>query len=67
MNPVHLQAHRPLTLHTTVYEVLDYLAFDMSEEEILEDFPDLTKEDLKACTAFSTQTKVEHRRVDTAS
>ena len=30
-------------LRITVYEVLDYLASDMSEEEILEDFPDLTR------------------------
>jgi len=25
----------------------------MTEHEILEDFPDLTKEDLKACIAFA--------------
>jgi uncharacterized protein (DUF433 family) len=40
-------------LRITVYDVLDYLASDMSEEEILEDFPDLTREDLKACIAFA--------------
>jgi uncharacterized protein (DUF433 family) len=39
-------------LRITVYEVLDYLASDMTEAEILEDFPDLTKEDLKVCIAF---------------
>ena len=37
----------------TVYEVLEYLASDMTEEEILKDFPDLTREDLKACIAFA--------------
>ena len=42
-------------LRITVYEVLDYLASDMSEEEILEDFPDLTKADLKACIAFAAE------------
>jgi len=26
----------------------------MSEEEILTDFPDLTKEDIKACLAFAS-------------
>jgi uncharacterized protein (DUF433 family) len=36
-----------------VYEVLEYLASDMSEVEILADFPDLTHEDLKACIAFA--------------
>lgn len=40
-------------LRITVYEVLDYLASDMTEQEILSDFPDLTKEDLKACIAFA--------------
>ena len=40
-------------LRITVYEVLEYLASEMTEEEILEDFPDLTREDLKACIAFA--------------
>jgi uncharacterized protein (DUF433 family) len=40
-------------LRITVYEVLEYLASDMTEEEILNDFPDLTRADLKACIAFA--------------
>ena len=40
-------------LRITVYEVLEYLASDMTEKEILADFPDLTHEDLKACIAFA--------------
>jgi uncharacterized protein (DUF433 family) len=40
-------------LKKTVYEVLEYLASDMTEEQILDDFPDLTNEDLKACIAFA--------------
>jgi uncharacterized protein (DUF433 family) len=40
-------------LRITVYEVLDYLASGMSEDEILRDFPDLTREDLLACLAFA--------------
>jgi uncharacterized protein (DUF433 family) len=40
-------------LRITVYEVLEYLASDMSEEQILADFPDLTHNDLKACIAFA--------------
>ena len=40
-------------LRITVYEVLEYLASDMTEDEILADFPDLTREDLKACIAFA--------------
>ncbi|MFL6210162.1 MAG: DUF433 domain-containing protein [Pyrinomonadaceae bacterium] len=40
-------------LRITVYEVLEYLASDMTEAEILADFPDLTSADLKACIAFA--------------
>ncbi len=40
-------------LRITVYDVLDYLASDMSEAEILQDFPDLTHDDIKACLAFA--------------
>jgi uncharacterized protein (DUF433 family) len=40
-------------LRITVYDVLEYLASGMSEEEILKDFPDLTKEDIKACLEFA--------------
>jgi uncharacterized protein (DUF433 family) len=40
-------------LRITVYDVLDYLASGMTEDEILRDFPDLTKEDLRASLAFA--------------
>jgi len=40
-------------LRITVYDVLDYLAGGMTHEEILADFPDLTKEDIRACLAFA--------------
>ena len=40
-------------LRITVAEVLDYMASEMTEDEILEDFPDLTLNDLKACIAFA--------------
>lgn len=40
-------------LRITVYEVLEYLASDMTEDQILADFPDLTRDDLKACIAFA--------------
>jgi len=40
-------------LRITVYEVLEYLASRMSEAEILNDFPDLTREDIRACLAFA--------------
>ncbi len=40
-------------LRITVYDVLEYMAGGMSHEEILQDFPELNKEDLKACLAFA--------------
>lgn len=50
-------------LRITVYEVLEYLASDMSEAEILDDFPDLTRENLKACIAYAAN---RERRFATA-
>ena len=40
-------------LRITVYDVLDYLAGGMSVDEILEDFPDLTREDILAAISFA--------------
>lgn len=40
-------------LRITVYDVLEYLASDMSEAQILSDFPDLTAEAIRACLAFA--------------
>jgi len=37
----------------TVYDVLEYLAGGMTEDEILGDFPSLTAEDIRACLAFA--------------
>jgi uncharacterized protein (DUF433 family) len=40
-------------LRITVYDVLEYLASGMSEDEILADFPDLERDDIRACLAFA--------------
>ena len=37
----------------TVGDVLSYLAGGMSEDEVLADFPQLTREDIRACLAFA--------------
>jgi uncharacterized protein (DUF433 family) len=39
----------------TVGDVLSYLASGMSEEEIVNDFPQLTREDIRACLAFAAE------------
>lgn len=40
-------------MRITVQDVLEYLASGMTEGEILDDFPDLTREDIQACLAFA--------------
>ena len=40
-------------LRVTVYDVLDCLAGGMTQQEILDDFPDLTETDIRACLAFA--------------
>ena len=40
-------------LRITVYDVLEYLASGMTQAKILQDFPDLTATDLRACLAFA--------------
>jgi len=37
----------------TVYDVLGWLAADMTIEEIIEDYPSLTREHILACLAYS--------------
>ena len=39
----------------TVTDVLEYLASGMTEEGILKDFPQLEKEDIKACLQFAAE------------
>ena len=40
-------------LRITVYDVLGYLAAGTTEDEILNGFPELTVEDIRACLAFA--------------
>ena len=40
-------------LRITVSDVLEYLAAGMSEDEILAEFPDLERDDIRAALAFA--------------
>ncbi len=40
-------------LRITVYDVLSYLAAGMTVDEILNDFPSLTREDIFACLSYA--------------
>jgi uncharacterized protein (DUF433 family) len=42
-------------MRITVYDVLEHLGAGMSEEQILADFPYLTKEDILACLQFASK------------
>jgi uncharacterized protein (DUF433 family) len=46
-------------MRITVYDVLSYLASGMTQEEILADFPYLTREDILACLSYAAER--EHR------
>ena len=51
-------------LRITVYDVLGWLASGMSEDEILDDHPDLERDDIRACLAFAAD---RERRVLTSA
>lgn len=40
-------------LRIAVQDVLDYLDSDMTKDEILSDFPDLTEADIQACLEYA--------------
>ena len=42
-------------LRITVCDVLEYLASGMTEAQILADFPDLEREDIRAVLAFAAE------------
>lgn len=47
----------------TVYDILEYLAGGMSQEDILSDFPSLTLQDIQAVLGFAA---LRERRLATA-
>ena len=42
-------------LRITVYDVLSYLAAGMTVDEVLNDFPILTKDDVLACLSYAAE------------
>ncbi|HZR29306.1 MAG TPA: DUF433 domain-containing protein [Terriglobales bacterium] len=42
-------------LRITVFDILEYLAAGMREDEILSDFPQLERDDIKACLLFAAE------------
>jgi len=54
VNP-EIRFGKPVIIGTriTVYDVLQWLASGMSQQEILEDFPQLTQDQLLACLSYA--------------
>ena len=54
INPA-IRSGKPCIIGTriTVYDILEYLAGDMSEDEILQDFPSLSRQDIRAALEFA--------------
>jgi len=42
-------------MRMTVYDVLEYLASGMSHQQILDDFPYLTEQDILACLSYAVE------------
>jgi uncharacterized protein (DUF433 family) len=53
-------------MRITVYDVLGWLAAGMSHAEILDDFPELTETDIRACLSFAAD-REQHRLVKSVS
>ncbi len=60
INPV-IRFGKPCIRDTriSVYDVLSWLASGMTSKEILEDYPELTENDIQACLAYAADR--EHR------
>jgi uncharacterized protein (DUF433 family) len=43
-------------LRITVYDVLENLASGMTHEQLLQEFPYLTEDDIRACLSFAADT-----------
>ena len=52
-------------MRITVYDVLGWLAAGMSTAEIIDDFPELTETDIRACLEFAADR--DHRLVASVS
>jgi uncharacterized protein (DUF433 family) len=46
-------------MRITVYDVLEYLAGGTPEQQLLEEFPELTHDDVRACLAFAADREMK--------
>ena len=53
-------------MRITVYDVLGYLASGMTVKEIIDDFPELTEEDIQACLSYAADIDKHTQLLQTA-
>ena len=53
-------------MRITVYDVLSYLASGMTKEQLLNDFPELTSEDIQACLSYAADAESHTRLLQSA-
>ncbi len=60
INP-NIRGGKPIIrgMRYTIYDILSYLASGMTVAEILDDFPDLTEEDIHACLEYAKDELVQ--------
>jgi uncharacterized protein (DUF433 family) len=66
INPT-IRSGKPIIrgMRYTVYDVLSYLAAGMTIAEIVDDFPDLTESDIRACLHYAADREQHVRMVST--
>jgi uncharacterized protein (DUF433 family) len=53
-------------MRITVYDILSYLASGTTAAQILEDFPELTLEDIQACLSYAADAEKHTRLLQSA-
>ena len=48
-------------MRITVYDVLGWLASGMTKEDVINDYPELSIEDINACLAYAADREHKHR------
>lgn len=53
-------------MRITVYDVLSYLASGMTAQQIVDDFPELTLQDVQACLMYAADSEKHTRLLQSA-
>ncbi len=53
-------------MRITVYDILNYLASGLTYQEIIDDFPELTMDDIQACLMYAADSEKHTRLLKSA-